>query len=160
MDSPAMNSDRSIPPATGPRALLHGVDWAVRAGAADEVMLGTRRRLRRRRHRLVVAGSLLALTLGGAWWFPPIVPPTAAPVTSSSSAVVTIPERRILPDSSIVELKEGSEISVAYTAKARRVALGRGEAHFSVMKDATRPFIVAVGSVEVRAVGTSFSVQR
>jgi transmembrane sensor len=35
----------------------------------------------------------------------------------------------------------------------------RGEAHFQVAKDAERPFVVSARGVEVRAVGTAFSVQ-
>ena len=65
---------------------------------------------------------------------------------------------RKLPDGSIVELNSDAEIAVQFDAAARRVRLVRGEAHFRVEKDASRPFLVDAGTVEVRAVGTAFTV--
>jgi transmembrane sensor len=41
----------------------------------------------------------------------------------------------------------------------RRVELVRGEAHFTVIKNPARPFIVTAGGVQVRAVGTAFNVR-
>jgi transmembrane sensor len=73
--------------------------------------------------------------------------------------VVLAPERRLLEDGSVVELKPGAEIEVGYTGAARRVSLVRGEAHFEVAKNPDRPFIVRAGEIEVRAVGTAFAVQ-
>jgi transmembrane sensor len=40
----------------------------------------------------------------------------------------------------------------------RRATIVRGEVHFSVHKDASRPFVVTAGNVHVRAVGTAFNV--
>ena len=37
--------------------------------------------------------------------------------------------------------------------------LVRGEAHFVVAADASRPFVVSAGAVSVRAVGTEFVVR-
>jgi transmembrane sensor len=64
-----------------------------------------------------------------------------------------------LPDGSRAQVKDGSRIVVQYSATERRVQLAGGEAHFSVWKDPARPFIVSVGKVEVRAVGTAFNVR-
>ena len=47
-----------------------------------------------------------------------------------------------------------------FTAHERRVDLVRGEAFFSVTKDAVRPFVVAAGGVEARALGTMFVVRQ
>ena len=69
------------------------------------------------------------------------------------------PEQQRLPDGSLVELNANSEISVDYTPERRGVRLLRGEAHFSVVKNRAVPFIVSVGKVEVRAVGTAFVVR-
>ncbi len=69
-------------------------------------------------------------------------------------------ERRTLGDGSIVALNRGAVVEVAETAFERRVILVRGEASFTVAKDPERPFIVSVGGVEVRAVGTAFNVRR
>lgn len=64
----------------------------------------------------------------------------------------------LLPDGSEVELNAGSKLVIQYTAGIRRVRLERGEAHFMVQKDASRPFIVDAQQVSVRAVGTAFNV--
>ena len=58
-----------------------------------------------------------------------------------------------------MEFPEGTDFRVEYTDGERRVTLLRGEVHFAVVKDPSRPFIVAVAGVEFRAVGTAFSVQ-
>jgi len=76
-----------------------------------------------------------------------------------AALLVSKPERRLLSDGSVVELNFGAEIEVVYGTARRGVRLLRGEAHFSVEKNAARPFIVTVQGVEVRAVGTSFAVQ-
>lgn len=78
---------------------------------------------------------------------------------SSLTATISLPERRLLPDDSIVELKEGAQIDVDYSGAFRRVMLRQGEAHFQVAKNKARPFIVEAAGVKVRAVGTAFSVQ-
>jgi transmembrane sensor len=66
---------------------------------------------------------------------------------------------RRLPDGSIVELNTGAEIIVRFEAAVRRVDLVRGEALFRVEKDAARPFVVGAGGIDVRAIGTAFSVR-
>lgn len=68
-------------------------------------------------------------------------------------------ERRLLADGSTVDLHPGATISVTLTAQQREVVLERGEALFTVAKDASRPFIVRAHGVDVRAVGTAFNVR-
>lgn len=63
-----------------------------------------------------------------------------------------------LDDGSRLVLDRNSRLRVAYTATGRDVELLEGQAHFEVAKDASRPFRVHAGSVEVVAVGTSFDV--
>lgn len=63
-----------------------------------------------------------------------------------------------LPDGSLVQLNTDTAIETDFSAAARHVRVLRGEAYFSVMKDPARPFIVSVGRVAVRAVGTEFNV--
>jgi transmembrane sensor len=96
---------------------------------------------------LLVAGFVSQVTNERA------IPPVAAP----ASTIVTQPARHTLPDGSVVELREGAEFLAAYTAATRRVVLRRGEAHFQVAKNA-KPFVVVARELEVRAVGTAFSV--
>lgn len=143
-----------------PGNLLHGVDWAVEANVATEVMSATGACLRqRRRRRMAWGGALVAVGLLGVAYYsvqrttPPVGP---APIR----AVVDMPDRQVLPDGSVVELKDGSRISIAFEPLVRRVDLIAGEAHFQVAKNKDRPFVVSIGNLEVRAVGTAFSIQR
>jgi transmembrane sensor len=80
-------------------------------------------------------------------------------VVAAHKSYLHVNERLALPDGSRVELKDGSEVVVQYSASERRVKLTGGEAHFTVWKDKTRPFIVNAAGVEVRAVGTAFNVR-
>jgi transmembrane sensor len=50
-------------------------------------------------------------------------------------------------------------VTVRYAADARDVQLMRGEAHFTVASDPSRPFSVYAADRVVTAVGTAFSVQ-
>jgi transmembrane sensor len=69
------------------------------------------------------------------------------------------PSTRVLADGTVVELNGATVIVSDYTATERRVRLERGEAHFSVTKDAARPFTVTAAGVSVHAVGTAFNVR-
>ncbi len=80
---------------------------------------------------------------------------TKASVVRTSPA----PTTRQFTDGSVARLKDGAEIAVAYSPTERRMRLVRGEAFFTVAKDAARPFLVEVGPVTVRAVGTAFAVR-
>ncbi len=90
-----------------------------------------------------------------AWWILPVSRPEAARYQAESSA----PRRVELADGSVIDLNAGSDVRVELTARERRVTLAAGEAHFTVAKDAARPFVVAAGGVVVRAVGTAFNVR-
>jgi len=69
--------------------------------------------------------------------------------------------RRVpLRDGSLAIVNTDSVVKVDLQPKERAVTLDQGEAWFEVAKDRARPFVVAVGDVRVRAVGTAFSVQR
>lgn len=75
------------------------------------------------------------------------------------STVVGERSEIVLPDGSVVELNTGTELSVTYSSTLRHVALRRGEAHFDVTLDVSRPFVVAAGPGTIRAVGTGFVVR-
>lgn len=81
-----------------------------------------------------------------------------APLDSPGDALNS-PTTRLLSDGSLVRINSGSVIDVQYSENARRIALRSGEAHFTVIKDPERPFIVSVDRVQVQAVGTAFNVQ-
>jgi transmembrane sensor len=98
------------------------------------------------------------LGLAAAWWQPWRTAAPAVAVAAGGRAVVLQPEKRGLPDGTVVELKSGAAIEVRYDDALRRVVLRGGAAHFAVAKDAARPFVVAAGGLEARAVGTAFLV--
>lgn len=155
------NQSPNSQPPSAESPLVHGVDWAVHAGVAEQVMAGARARARQRRNQRFVAGGVVAALMIGAFlWFSPSSSPLPIAPAGAASVVVAAPALQTLPDGTVVELKEGAEISLAYSPAFRRVQLLHGEAHFLVTKNPARPFIVAVDAVEVRAVGTSFAVQR
>ncbi len=85
--------------------------------------------------------------------------PHPMPVAATPKSYLHANERLALPDGSRVELKDGSNVVVQYSATERRVKLTTGEAHFTVWKDKARPFVVDVGGIEVRAVGTAFNIR-
>ena len=64
-----------------------------------------------------------------------------------------------LPDSSKAMLNTGTLIRTRYSDTRRYIVLERGEAHFTVAKDADRPFIVHAGGKVIQAVGTAFNVK-
>ncbi|MES2696442.1 MAG: FecR domain-containing protein [Verrucomicrobiota bacterium] len=143
-------------------------DRPAGAGKAEELIAAleqsqARRRSRRRASTVVVSCLVLASALSLVWQrtatTTPALAPRLAETRPNGGAVVVVPEKRTLPDGSIVELKRGADLVVEFTAATRRVELKQGEALFQVIKDPSRPFIVSAGGVAVRAVGTAFSVQ-
>lgn len=143
------------------------LDWTRAAGGADRLLaaLEVRKRAQRRRRAVGIVGAAAAVAIAGVFWAAGRghVETVASGIVRipSGRATVTTPERRTLPDGSVVELKPGARISVAFDATdsgPRRVELRRGEAHFAVAPDARRPFVVMAGGVRFRALGTAFSV--
>lgn len=143
------------------------LDWPRHTGRLGQVMDAIAVRKKRRQRRRVsaavaAAAGLAALWVAGLFWFSPAAGPRgdgAIGWTSPNAPIVSLPERRMLPDGSIVELKDGSEIAVDFGGALRRVALRHGNAHFQVAANPERPFVVEAGGVEFRAVGTAFAVQ-
>jgi transmembrane sensor len=64
-----------------------------------------------------------------------------------------------LPDGSQITLNTQTELTVAYTQRARSVRLTKGQALFEVAKDASRPFVVQAQDRRFIAVGTAFDVR-
>lgn len=117
---------------------------------------------RRDRRRRMAAGVAFAMAACLAVIFSLTRPMEGQPealTDAVTTARISGPARQTLPDGSVVEFKPGAKITVDFRADERRVILDSGEAHFSVMKNPLRPFIVKAGTVDVRAVGTAFAVQ-
>jgi len=130
-------------------------------GRANHVLLelATRRERRGRRARGVAwAGLAAAAVLAMA--VVPFGERSEAPDSETFPSTVTLrPMLQTLADGSLVQLNVGAEISVEFSAAQRAIKLVRGEAHFAVVKDPARPFVVSAGTLEVRAVGTEFAVR-
>jgi transmembrane sensor len=116
---------------------------------------------RRRRRNAVTFGVLaaaagLAITITTTWrgWHATGV--TAA--SASAALTATGPREVILADGTLVRLNTGGEVREDFDVTERRVHLIRGEGHFTVVSNASRPFIVVAGALRVRAVGTAFNV--
>jgi transmembrane sensor len=146
----------------------HDATWRLfarpaEAGQADDLVaaLATSRTRRQNRRRAVIGASLaLALAFGAVWQRSE--PPGTAPQLADArtgGALVILPEKKSLPDGTLVELKHGADLTVEFTNERRHVKLKHGEALFHVVKDPRRPFVVTAAGVAVRAVGTAFSVQ-
>lgn len=107
------------------------------------------------RRRFILAGSMaagLAVTViaGTAWWTNSYAASFETPVGQTRMAN--------LPDSSTITLNTDTRAAVRYSAMERNIVLERGEALFDVAKSKLRPFVVRMNTIQVRAVGTSFSV--
>ncbi|WP_414830248.1 FecR family protein [Alteromonas sp. H39] len=109
----------------------------------------------------VAAGFLLMAIAAGVivertWFTAPVE------VASASQKVVTgIGEQKslTLADGSVVHLNTNSTVTVTLSEEAREIVLLKGEAHFTVAHDKSRPFIVTAGNNTVTAVGTAFNMQ-
>lgn len=136
-------------------------DWPHDTGTTSAVLreMAVQVNLRRRRRRILLASGSIAVLLLSAWvWQPGLGPLRVAPA-AAAPVVTSTPERRILPDGSIIVLRDDAVVDIDYAERMRRVRLLQGEAIFDVRKDPARPFIVRAARVDVRAVGTEFVVQ-
>lgn len=66
----------------------------------------------------------------------------------------------VMSDGSIIWLNSSSKINIDYSDDYRRINLVKGEAHFEVAKDPSRPFEVYANDRLVRAIGTAFTVHK
>ncbi|NIF56648.1 FecR domain-containing protein [Burkholderia sp. Ax-1724] len=84
------------------------------------------------------------------------------PVLSSEHLQSAIGEHldATLADGSQVVLNTDTELTFVNRLRSRDVTMQRGEALFSVVHNAVRPFEVAAGTASVRDIGTRFSVRK
>lgn len=102
---------------------------------------------------LVVAGAaiVMAVLLVTGW--------LDGPAPAAYATAIGEQRRLALADGSQVHLNTDSRLDARLGEEERRIRLDRGEALFDVAHDRSRPFIVAAGDVEVRAMGTRFDVR-
>lgn len=64
-----------------------------------------------------------------------------------------------LSDGTIVALNTNTIVDMTFSHDTREMFLLKGEAHFAVAQDRSRPFLVHAGDSVVRAIGTAFEVR-
>lgn len=129
----------------------------LRSLPAYQALRRTRMRAPRSTSALVVVGAACAGALA-------VLIVTLLPhmLDRGSDTIVTAHgEQRQVPlsDGSRVAVNTGSELTIAFSSRERRVELKHGEAFFEVSRDPGRPFVVKAGRSEVRVVGTKFGVR-
>lgn len=107
---------------------------------------------------------LLIICLGGIFTHDRILSGASSAINADSfeqSFMTAVGERvtEKLPDGSEVTLNTDTELRVRYGGDDRIIDLLEGEAYFSIVHDAERPFGVRVGEHIVQAVGTAFNVR-
>ncbi len=154
---PRPDSARRVPASPSGRR-PDALDWIVAGGRVDRVLGGIETGLRRRRRRRC-AGAVAAVVLLGAVLAPWPRGPSTDTSPAPTFAVNPVSGTRTLPDGTRVELPAGARLTVDFSDRMRRVILERGSAHFEVVKETGRPFVVSAAGVEVRAIGTAFAVE-
>jgi len=107
------------------------------------------------RRALIAAAAVLVTTAGAAWW---VGHNAMRAETIQAPAEHSMTLR--LADGSTAVIGADAMISVEYTKDVRGLNVMRGETYFEVQHDATRPFVVRAGDVQIKAVGTAFNVTR
>ena len=100
------------------------------------------------------AAAVLLLLIGaGFWWMR-----QGSEIQTLATAVGQ--QRNVtLVDGSIVTLNTNTIVETDLSRSLRQIYLRKGEAHFQVAHDRSRPFLVHAGDAVVRAVGTEFEVR-
>lgn len=112
------------------------------------------------------AAAACALLIGTAWMAVYLLGGThrAETLPEPSYCHVKVPQgsrtELRLPDSTLVCLNGGAELTYdsRFALHDKRCVALTGEAYFKVSKDAKRPFIVNVGQLQVKVLGTTFNV--
>jgi transmembrane sensor len=123
--------------------------------AAPEVPVAAAPRWGRAWAWTAAAAAAVALATVSMQWRTPVAAPGEFNYVSNSDR----PQQVVLNDGSFIDLNSKTTIRTQLLPHERRIALQEGEAHFAVAHDPSRPFIVEVGGVSVRAVGTAFNIR-
>jgi len=98
------------------------------------------------------AAALLVLGVGFFWM-------RQGDETQTLATAVGQQRNVTLADGSVITLNTNSIVETDLSRGLRQIYLRKGEAHFQVAHDRSRPFLVHAGDAVVRAVGTEFEVR-
>jgi transmembrane sensor len=126
---------------------------AVGDGQSDRPAIRARRPAHRGRWWFAAAAAITTVCVIGTAWLQ-----HGRELQTLSTAVGQ--QRNVtLADGSIVALNTNTIVETDLSRKVRQIYLRKGEAHFQVAHDRSRPFLVHAGDAVVRAVGTEFEVR-
>jgi transmembrane sensor len=133
---------------------LDGLAEAKRGEKIATFTDAQRRGIRGRRQRWwSAAAASILLAIGAVLWLR-----QGSEIQTLSTAVGQ--QRNVtLADGSIVSLNTNTILETDLSRHLRQIYLRKGEAHFQVAHDRSRPFLVHAGDAVVRAVGTEFEVR-
>lgn len=126
----------------------------VRSDAVDDLRASPRHTFSGMPRRVVLAGGLAAGFAGVGIVGTALWQEREQVFSTGLGQVKEVP----LADGSLVVLNTNSKVTVRFTRDRREIHLLQGEALFDVAKNKARPFIVFAGNMQVRAVGTAFTV--
>jgi transmembrane sensor len=131
-------------------ALSEPVSYASTLSA--QPMLGRPSLLARRPLWFAAAAALVAAIAGVMWL-------NKGSETQVLATAVGQHRHVVLADGSIVSLNTNTIVETDIGHRAREIYLRKGEAHFDVAPDRSRPFLVHAGDAVVQAIGTEFEVR-
>ena len=106
-----------------------------------------------KRYWQTAAAAVLVLSLAAVLWI------ARRPGTQLMSTAVGQQSHVTLADGSQLTLNTNTLVAITLAPTRRDIYLRRGEAHFDVVHDASRPFYVHAGDAVIRDVGTQFEVR-
>lgn len=107
--------------------------------------------LSRRRFASMAAGAGLVAVTGAALWR--YVAPERYATAIGETRMVQ------LPDGSNIRLNTNSAIDVAFEKEIRQVRFVKGEAHFKIARDTTRPFLISARDGDVESSDTELNLR-
>jgi len=133
------------------------LDWLARTKpstsafvAGDELTLPARRG---RHVWWLAAAAVMAVVIAGVGWI------QHGSEFQTLQTAVGQQRNVLLADGSVVTLNTNTVVTTDLRRRERQIYLRKGEAHFQVAHDRSRPFLVHAGDAVVRAVGTEFEVR-
>jgi transmembrane sensor len=109
--------------------------------------------LQRRPLWLTAAAAALVAAVGAALWL------NKGSEIEVVATAVGQHRNVVLADGTLVSLNTNTIVETNIGRRSREIFLRKGEAHFEVARDRSRPFLVHAGDAVVRAVGTEFEVR-